>query len=151
MFEPEVIKKLLNPRNLESLKLSKVDLEAMELYEDLGGKFTRYLYRCKAENGQEWLVEIPKTSCPVKTNELPNFDTYPEWSTSIPEPKTSMDTVGTTFLHLGTPKYIKLTNKYQQEAIVVKVIKEPIKEMTLAEVEEKLGYKVKIISGENKN
>ena len=80
MFEPEVIKKLLNPRNLESLKLSKVDLEAMELYEDLGGKFTRYLYRCKAENGQEWLVEIPKTSCPVKTNELPNFDTYPEWS-----------------------------------------------------------------------
>ena len=55
MFEPEVIKKLLNPRNLESLKLSKVDLEAMELYEDLGGKFTRYLYRCKAENGQEWL------------------------------------------------------------------------------------------------
>ena len=140
MFEPEVIKKLLNPRNIESLKLSKVNLEAMELYEDLGGKFTRYLYRCKAENGQEWLVEIPKTSCPVKTNELLNFDTYPEWSTS-------MDTVGTTFLHLGTPKYIKLTNKYQQEAIVVKVIKE----MTLAEVEEKLGHKVKIISGENKN
>lgn len=29
MFEPEVIKKLLNPRNLESLKLSKVDLEAI--------------------------------------------------------------------------------------------------------------------------
>ena len=33
MFEPEVIKKLLNPRNLESLKLSKVDLESMRILE----------------------------------------------------------------------------------------------------------------------
>lgn len=142
MYEPEVIKKLINPRNQESLRLSEVDLKAMELYEDLGGKFTRYLYRCKAINGQEWLIEIPKAVCPVETKMFPKIDTYPEKS----EPNATMNTVGVTLLYLGTPKYIKPTNKYQQAAIVVKVIKEPIKEMTLTEVEDELGYRIKIVS-----
>ena len=105
-----------------------MSLEKADFHTDpmSGEKYFDLVYRCCTKNGLEWLVEFPRV-----INVLP-IDAFPGEAQLLPGETAYIDTPGWT----PAASY---------------VVNEPAKEMTLAEVEEKLGYKVKIISEKENN
>lgn len=124
----QTLNDIINPKNIKRSDIERVVLEKADFHTDpmSGEKYFDLVYRCCAKNGLEWLVEFPRV-----INVLP-IDAFPGEAQLLPGETAYIDTPGWT----PAASY---------------VVNEPAKEMTLAEVEEKLGYKVKIISEKENN
>ncbi len=139
---------VINPKNIKYSNICKITLEKADFHfeEGNGAKYFDILYRCVASDGTEWLVEFPRVTGLLPINDLPTFDV--DYSSDTPGSRTSMKTGPRAWLTPGYTNYIRTSGCIQAASYI---INEPAKEMTLAEVEEKLGYKVKIISEKENN
>ena len=123
-----------------------VELKECELYEDVGRRFLKLLYEYETDRGIYQLI-IPQVNLNIPTDHLPiiqrsDFMVSP-WYTyakfngiQLPIEPTSGEIIGKD----GKPY------KYENTTHLINVIEEKQHEMTIEEIEEKLGYKVKIIS-----
>lgn len=144
----ETLMDVINPKNIKYSNICKITLEKADFHfeEGNGAKYFDILYRCVASDGTEWLVELPRVTGLLPINDLPTFDV--SYSSGIPYSRISMATGSRAWLTPGYTNYIRTTGRTSAASYIVN---EPCKEMTLAEVEEKLGYKVKIISEKENN
>lgn len=135
---------ILNPKNIKYSDIDRIVLEKADFHTDpmSGEKYFDLLYRCYAKNGLEWLVEFPRV-----INVFP-VDAFPVIKGEYSSYYDRFITLGEAQLLPGETAYIDTPG---WTLIASYIINEPVKEMTLAEVEEKLGYKVKIISEKENN
>ncbi len=147
MMNNETLMGIINPRNINYSNIRKVTLEKADFHfeEGNGARYFDILYRCVASDGTEWLVEFPRVSNLLPVNDLPTFDVT--YSSGVQGGRITMAT-GSARLSPGHTNYIRTPGCTPAASYIVT---EPAKEMTLAEVEEKLGYKVKIISEKENN
>lgn len=138
---------IVNPKNIKYSDIERAVLEKADFHTNpmSGEKYFDLVYRCYAKNGLEWLVEFPRV-----INVLP-VDAFPvirvEYSHSCSN-SNGFITLDEAQLLPGETTYIDTPGWTPAASYIVN---EPAKEMTLAEVEEKLGYKVKIISEKENN
>lgn len=139
------IGKVLNPYNLHDLREDvEVSLDTLDIYKDANERYFRLIYKCKTKNGDKYIVEFPKVEIPIPTNHLPEVVT----ATRYIDPELGIkcqDVLNVDYGHtiaMPVSQYTKMVS-YQ--------LTNPVKEMTVAEIEKILGYKIKVISEENKN
>lgn len=147
MINNETFMDIINPKNIKYSNIRKVTLEKADFHFDEvnGAKYFDILYRCVASDGTEWLVEFPRVSGLLPVNDLPTFNIG--YSGSAQGGRITMVTSGAR-LSPGRTNYIHTPGHTPAASYI---INEPAKEITLAEVEEKLGYKIKIISEKENN
>ena len=126
-------------------------LTNIELVEDDGQYYLSVEYLIEDENRIE-KVTIPRVEVPFNSKTFPEFkETYDEecWEIStfgqrIACPPRTYWTIKTGY---GNTAKISRLNGI---SYTVEIIKEKEHEMTIEEIEKKLGYKVKIVSGDKK-
>ena len=125
-------------------KSKKHELKDIQLYEENGQYYLRLKYIIEDDHKIEEL-EIPKVVIPVNSHALPHLNYECNYS-------------GAEHCELcagGGCDSIRVFKGDTSEAnhvyYTTKTIKEKSIELTLSEIEKKLGYKIKIISEESKN
>lgn len=122
----------------------KHELTNIELFEENGCYYLKLKYRLEREHCVEEL-EIPKAKLPFNKNVYPSV-TYSECSCDpINDPRREESYLRTGFnnsLELRKGNVAEAKNVY----CVVRTIEEKYTEMTVEEIEKKLGYKIKIVS-----
>lgn len=124
-------------------------LKDKEIFIEDNRLYLKLVYEYENERGVHELI-IPKIELQIRTDCIPLinnfgpplFDDYSVKWDSI-EFKLSRDNV--------TIEKNGRTNICPKAAYVINTIKEKPREMTIAEIEKKLGYKIKLVSEENKN
>lgn len=139
---------VINPKNIKESDIAKVVLEKADFITDsmTDERYFDLVYRCYAKNGLEWLVEFPRVVNVFPVNRLPIPQLDRAWLMLDCDITIS---IGPANLLPGKLTYIPNSNL--KASVASYIVNEPVKEMTLAEVEEKLGYKVKIISEKENN
>lgn len=137
---------IINPRNIKRSDIERVVLEKADFHTNpmSGEKYFDLVYRCYAKNGLEWLVEFPRVINAFPVDAFPTIRVEYSHSYSY----NGFITLDEGQLLPGETAYIDTPGWTPAASYIVN---EPAKEMTLAEVEEKLGYKVKIISEKENN
>lgn len=147
MTSDKILRDVINPKNIKESDIAKVVLEKADFHTD--ETYFDLVYRCYAKDGLEWLVEFPRVVNVFPVNVLPTLHSY--WTGSISWCDITMS-IGSANPLPGELTYLPNNKANTTVAVASYIVNEPTKEMTLAEVEEKLGYKVKIISEkENSN
>lgn len=143
----QTLNDIINPKNIERSNIDRIVLEKADFHTDPMSKekYFDLVYRCHAKNGLEWLVEFPRVVNVFPINELPVIKI--EYQNSYLHGNGIMILDDAQLLP-GETTYIDTPGWTHMASYIVN---EPCKEMTLAEVEEKLGYKVKIISEKENN
>ncbi len=112
--------------------MENVLLKSFNVYEEEGLYFVHVVYRYEDDRGL-WELTVPKVRIPV---ELYRFDL-------------KLDPDGGT-LNFGLGKYRMYPVDMDVYAKKV-LLEEKIHEMTVEEIEERLGYRVRIVKGEEKH
>lgn len=150
MTSNKILRDVINPKNIKESDIAGVVLEKADFIIDpkTDERYFDLVYRCYTKNGLEWLVEFPKVVNVFPVNVLPRLK-----STILHSGFTSTSVscditmpIGSANLLPGKLTYLIDSKPHAPAAMASCIINEPVKEMTLAEVEERLGYKVKIIS-----
>lgn len=143
-FDENSIGKVLNPYNVHDLRKDiEVSLDTLDVYKDADENYFRLTYKCKTKNGDKYIVEFPKVEIPIPTNHLPEVVT----ATRCIDPELGIkcqDVLSVDYGHtiaIPVSRYTKMAS-YQ--------LTNPVKEMTVAEIEKVLGYKIKVISEKDK-
>lgn len=134
---------VINPKNIKRSDIDRIVLEKADFHTDpmSGEKYFDLVYRCYAKNGLEWLVEFPRVINVFPVDGLPAIKVeYSNGGRFITLDEAQLLPGETTYIDI--PRWTPIASY---------IVHEPVKEMTLAEVEEKLGYKVKIISEKENN
>ena len=143
----QTINDIINPRNIKCSDIDRVVLEKADFHTNSwsGEKYFDLVYRCYAKNGLEWIVEFPRVIDVFPVDAFPEIRVEFQNSCSngngIIKSHDAQLLPGET-TYIVTPSWTPIASY---------IVNEPCKEMTLAEVEEKLGYKVKIISEKENN
>lgn len=137
----------INPKNIKHSDIERVVLEKADFHTNpmSGEKYFDLVYRCYAKNGLEWLVEFPRVINVFPVDKFPVIRV--EYS-HLYSHSNGIITLDEAQLLPGETAYIDTPGWTPAASYIVN---EPAKEMTLAEVEEKLGYKIKIISEKENN
>ena len=125
----------------------KHELKDIQLFEEDGQYYLKLKYIIEDEHSVKEL-EIPKAILPFNKNIYPAItcmDGYTRRS-AVWQEECRLHTIG------GNDGALELrkgtTSVWDDVFYTVKTIKEKHKEMTLAEIEKKLGYKIKIVAEE---
>lgn len=145
MTSDKILRNVINPKKIKESDIAKVVLEKADFHTD--ETYFDLVYRCYAKNGLEWLVEFPRVVNVFPVDMLPIL--HSDWTGPVSRDITMP--IGSADLLLGELTYLPNNKANTPVAMASYIVNEPYKEMTLAEVEEKLGYKVKIISEKENN
>lgn len=142
MPQTDNIEKVLKPYNCSDTYVY-TSLDTFEMYKDDDGdgqKYLRLIYNCETKDHNKYIVEFPKVELPIYTNRLPEF-IYPrgECYNYIRLVCHDMDVL-----------YGNTTIMPKSCSTLVASYTDQIKEMTVAEIEKVLGYKIKVISEKDK-
>lgn len=143
----KTLNEIINPKNIKRSDIERAVLEKADFRTDPmnGEKYFDLVYRCCAKNGLEWIVEFPRVINAFPVDAFPVIRVEYLHSSSCANGFIALDEAQ---LLPGETAYIDTPGWTPAASYIVN---EPAKEMTLAEVEEKLGYKVKIISEKENN
>jgi len=124
---------------------AKSELKDIQFYEENGQYYLRLKYILEDDYRIEEL-EIPKVRIPFYKDGYPivNYSYHPDWNRKeecylLTGPEPGLDVMSGETSEANHAFYTR------------KILKEKPKEMTLAEIEKKLGYKVKIVSEDGKD
>lgn len=115
--------------------------------------YLKLVYEYEDDHGVYELI-IPKIDLDIRTDFLPAIENYEPWtgSTTLTFYKIRL---GSNIFDLlrGDVEFKKngKTLTCEKAAYAVNILKEKPQEMTIAEIEKKLGYKVKLVSEDVKN
>lgn len=120
---------------------AKHELKNIELFEEKGQYYLKLKYIIEDERRIKEL-EFPKVGIPFNKNVYPNVDTH--WSYANRSCSLRAGCYGVESLPILPGETSEANHVYYTE----KTIKEKQTEMTIAEIEKKLGYKIKIVAEE---
>ena len=128
-----------------------VELYSISPFKEDGRWYLNLIYKYENENGKHTVV-IPKASLPFNQQCLPVIRSSPSYNEYFLE-RPYIDCVDSMMLYKSTCD-LAIERGVKEPAYYFDIITEyATKEMTLDEIEEKLGYKVKIVNkkkGKNK-
>ena len=124
---------------------AKSELKDIQFYEEEGRYYLRLKYILEDDHRIEEL-EIPKVRIPFCKNGYPEL-IHKSYNFSSPRQKCRLSTGADYVFDLELGETTKADHVYYTR----RILKEKHQEMTLAEIEKKLGYKVKIVSEEGKD
>lgn len=127
-------------------KSPKAELSNIIPFKEDDRWYLKLVYKYEDKKGKHTVV-IPKAALPFDQGLIPNIITVPSYYSGICE-HPYIDCMSSMFLHEGA---CSLASEYgfKDPAYYFDIITEPTyREMTLDEIEKKLGYKVKIVSKE---
>lgn len=124
------------------------EYKSVELYEEKGQYYLKLVYTVETDKDITE-VTVPRVKLPVNDDILPNIDVHTDYdSYGFPLPQRARIKCG-----YGADLQLergKVDDVNDDVYYVAKVLEEKTHELTLAEIEKKLGYKVKIVSDKKK-
>lgn len=122
----------------------KHEYKSVELYEEKGQYYLKLVYTTE-DDREIKEITIPRIKLPVNDDILPNIDVHHDYDPLgyplTPRARIKCGYGGDLQLEKG-----KVDDTIGDVYYVVKVLEEKTHELTVAEIEKKLGYKVKIVS-----
>ena len=117
---------------------TKAKLEKVEAYTLHGYVRLKLIYTCEKEDGA-YRVAIPNVNTTIPINAIPKIaiECYP-----VNDAYMYTDNVCFPICDGSIPEFDNINHVYFAE----KLVSSKVREMTLEEIEEKLGYKVKIVN-----
>lgn len=128
---------------METIKYgnTKAKLEKVEAYTLHGSVRLKLTYICEKEDGV-YRVIIPNVDTTIPVDTIPQIALYDYPVTEPSEAYMSTDDVCLQIHDGSIPEFDNINHVYFAE----KLVSRKVREMTLEEIEEKLGYKVKIVN-----
>lgn len=127
-------------------KSPKAELSNIIPFKEDDRWYLKLVYKYEDKKGKHTVV-IPKAAFPLDQDLIPNIITVPSYYSGICE-RPYIECRGPMILHEGTCS-LASERGLKDSAYYFDIITEPTyREMTLDEIEKKLGYKVKIVNKE---
>lgn len=127
---------------------NNVELYSITPFKEDGCWYLKLIYKYEDENGK-YTVVIPKTSIPFSQQHLPVIKSTPSYNERLLECP-HIDCSDSMMLYKSTCD-LASERGVKEPAYYFNIITEyAVKEMTLDEIEKKLGYKVKIVNNKKK-
>lgn len=117
---------------------TKAKLEKVEAYTLRGYVRLKLIYTCEKEDGV-YRVAIPNVNTTIPVNAIPKIALY---SYPVTDAYMYTDNVCLPICDSSIPEFDNINHVYFAE----KFVSSKVREMTLEAIEEKLGYKVKIVN-----
>ena len=117
---------------------TKAKLEKVEAYTLHGYVRLKLIYTCEKEDGV-YRVAIPNVDTTIPVNAIPQIALY---DYPVTDAYIYTDNVCLPICDGSIPEFDNINHVYFAE----KLVSSKVREMTLEEIEEKLGYKVKIVN-----
>lgn len=130
-----------------------VILKERKVFEEDNHLYLKLVYEYEDERGVHELI-IPKIDLEIRTDQLPVITDKHEFTLYSSIMNYEIKRGSDNFRLLRDDVIVRKNGNrfiYPNTAYVVNTIKENPHEMTIAEIEKKLGYKVKLVSEEIKN
>lgn len=131
-----------------------VVLKERKVFEEDNLLYLKLVYEYEDEHGVYELI-IPKLDLKIRTDCLPTINhNHKYFSGPLDIFNYYIDRYSDRFLLLRDDVAVRkngVTLTAENAAYVINTLKEKSKEMTITEIEKKLGYKVKLVSEESKN
>lgn len=130
----------------------KVILKERKVFEKDNHLYLKLVYEYEDDHGIHELI-IPKLDLEIRTDCLPIIE-HDSYAGPMDILNYYINRDSDTFNLLQDDVAVRkkgVTLMCENAAYVTNTLKEKPKEMTIAEIEKKLGYKVKLVSEENKN
>lgn len=130
-----------------------VVLKERKVFEEGNRLYLKLVYEYEDDHGVYELI-IPKIDLEIRTDLLPTIENNYPWTGPITLELYKIRLGSNIFDLLLSDVAVKKNGETltcEKAAYVVNTLKEKRKEMTIAEIEKKLGYKVKLVSEDVKN